>query len=271
TVAALMGALSPAHPDVQYEPGTLLPELRNSGDAAIHLVIAGRARLVATIRTGQQERRRVLAQYRPGQWVGLPNLLRKDDGGAGWPDDSVRLDAEALTNVRTQRISLDVALALVKKHPDFRRFVQHHVAIRFARRREILELVARNPVLRLLNPADREYLLQLGVVVSPGSIAGPYLPAGMSSGRAALLLRGEGTVRIPEHPTGRNEYVATLRPGDLFGHEGLVMDGELRNPSAEDVKIIEPRRRTEVWVAPDAEVLQFYWYALRWVLDNRAA
>src|SRR5262249_11288241 len=36
-------------------------------------------------------------------------------------------------------------------------------------------------------------------------------------------------------------------------------------------KIIEPHRRTEVWVAPDAEVLQFYWYALRWVLDNRAA
>src|SRR5262249_27297681 len=104
TVAALMGALSPAHPDVQYEPGTLLPELRNSGDAAIHLVIAGRARLVATIRTGQQERRRVLAQYRPGQWVGLPNLLRKDDGGAGWPDDSVRLHPEALTHAATPRI-----------------------------------------------------------------------------------------------------------------------------------------------------------------------
>src|SRR5262245_7234935 len=270
-VEALLGALSPADPDVQYEPGTLLPELGKSGDAAIHLLIAGRARLVATVGTGKQKRRRVLAQYRPGQGIGLPNLLREADRRAGWQHGSVRLDAEALSSVRTQRIALDVALALVRSLPDFRRFVEHHVAIRFVRRHEILERMAQNPLLRLLNPADREYLLQLAAIVSPGSVPGPYLPAGAPSARAALLLHGEGTVRIPERATGRNEYAATLRPGDLFGHEGLVMDGELRSPAAEDVKILEPPRRTEVWVAPDAEVLQFYWYALRWVLDNRAA
>ena len=234
-------------------------------------MIAGRARLVVTFRANGKERRHVLAQYRPGQWIGLPNLLREDDGRVGWPDGRVRLEAEALSDVRTQRMTLKAGLALVKSHPEFRRFLEHHVAIRFARRREMLRRVAANPLLCLLNPADREYLLQLGAVVSPGTVAGPYLAAGRPSGRAALLLRGEATLRVPESDTGRNAYVATLRPGDLFGHEGLVMDAELRDPSAEDVQVMEPPRRTDVRVAHDTQVLQFYWYALRWVLDDRAA
>ncbi len=269
TVAALLDALTPVNPDLHLEPGTVFPELGEGNDAAIHLLVAGRARLVATFRSGGEERRRVLAQYRPGQWIGLPNLLREADRRVGWP--SGRFEAQALSNVRTQRIALDVALALMKSHPDFRRFVEHHVAIRFARRSEIMRCVGKNPLLRLLNPADREYLLQLGAIVSPGSEVGSYLAAGRPSTRAALLLRGEATLRVPGSTTGRNEYVATLRPGDLFGHEGLVMDAELRNPSQEDVKVVEPPRRTEVRLTPDAQVLQLDWYALRWVLDDRAA
>jgi predicted acylesterase/phospholipase RssA/CRP-like cAMP-binding protein len=271
TVAALLGALSPADPDVHYEPGTLLPELDESKNPAIHLMIAGRARLVVTFLANGEARRHVVGQYRPGQWVGLPNLLREDDCRVGWPVGCVRLHAEALSAVRTQRIAFDDGLALVKSHPDFRRFLEHHVAIRFARRREMLRRLAENPLLCLLNPADREYLLQLGALVSPGSAAGPYLAAGTPSGRAALLLRGEATLRVPEGATGRSEYVATLRPGDLFGHEGLVMDAELQDPSAADVEIVEPPRRTEVRIASDTQVLQLYWYALRWVLDDRAA
>jgi predicted acylesterase/phospholipase RssA/CRP-like cAMP-binding protein len=271
TVNALLGSLSPADPEMRYPPGTLLPELDESADPEIHLMIAGRARLVVTLRTREEERRRVLAQYGVGQWVGLPNLLREDDRRVGWPDRRVRLEAEVLSDVRTQRMSLEAGLALARSRPDFRRFLEHHVAIRFARRREMLQHVSENPLLCLLNPAGREYLLQLGALVSPGSVPGPYLAAGRPSGRAALLLRGEGTVRVPESSAGRNEYVATLRPGDLFGHEGLVMDAELRDPSAEDVHIVEPPRRTEVRVAREAQVLQLYWYALRWVLDDRAA
>jgi len=270
-VGALLGALSPADPEAHYAPGTLFPELAETEHSAIHLMIAGRARLVATVGANGQERRRVLAQYRPGQWIGLPNLLREADKRVGWPGEHVRLEAEALSSVRTQRMTFDDGLALVKSHPDFRRFLEHHVAIRFARRREMLQRMAGNPLLCLLNPADREYLLQLGALVSPGRVTGPYLAAGRPSSRAALLLRGDATLRIPESASGRTEYVATLRPGDLFGHEGLVMDAELRDPPADDVQIVEPPRWTEVLVAPDTQVLQLYWYALRWVLDNRAA
>jgi predicted acylesterase/phospholipase RssA/CRP-like cAMP-binding protein len=271
TADALVHSLSPANTKVYYGPGTLLSELDDSKHPPIHLMIAGRARLVVTIRTNGKERRHVLAQYRPGQWIGLPNLLRDADGGVGWPDEHVRLEAEALSNVRTQRMPFEAGRALLESHPDFRRFLKHHVAIRFARRREVLQRVAANPLLSLLNPADREYLLQLGALVSAGSVEGPYLAAGRPSGRAALLLRGEATLRVPERGTGRNAYIATLRPGDLVGHEGLVMDAELRHPSAANVRIVEPRRRTAVRVAHDTQVLEFYWYALRWVLDDRAA
>jgi len=273
TVDALVGALSPVDPDVRYAPGTLFPELDDSTKPAVHLMIAGRARLVmtSTLPATGKARRHVLAQYRPGQWIGLPNLLRAADNRIGWPGKDVRLEAEALSDVRTQSMTLDTGLALVNGHPDFRRFLEHHVAIRFARRREMLQRLGANPLLSLLNPADREYLLQLGALVSAGSVPGPYLAAGIPNGVAALLLRGEATLRVPESGSGRNAYVATLHPGDLFGHEGLVMDAELRDPWAEDVQVVEPARRTDVRVAHDTQVLQLYWYALRWVLDSRAA
>ena len=271
TVTALITSLSPVKSERDYAPGTLLPELDQSTQPAIHLLIEGRARLVMTVRVNGAERKHVLAQYRPGQWIGLPNLLREADNGIGWPGGDVRLEAETLSDVRTQTMMLDAGLALVKNRPDFRRFLEHHIAIRFARRREMLQRVAANPLLRLLNPADREYLLQLGAVVSAGSVPGPYLAAGRPSSWAALLLRGEATLRVPESGTGRNAYVATLRPGDLVGHEGLVMDAELRDGRAEDVQGVEPPRTTDVRVSHDTQVLQFHWYALRWVLDDRAA
>jgi predicted acylesterase/phospholipase RssA/CRP-like cAMP-binding protein len=254
--------------------GTRLTELGDDGDPAIHLLLQGRARLVATRDVGGEARRWVVAQYRTGQWIGFPRLLREFDvterRWTGWPEGRVRLEAETLGPVRTQRIALDDALSLVHDYADFRRFVEHHVAVRLARRREMLARIGENPLLRLLSPADREYLLQLGAIVSIGdAVAEPYLPAGPPAGRAALLLRGEATLLLPTGEAGMR-YGATLRPGDLVGHEGLLMDAERRDPDATAVEIVEPPRTTEVRLVPGTQVLQFYWYALRWVLDNRA-
>ena len=260
-----------------WPSGTRFTELGESEHPAIHLLIVGRARLVATLRAGGTVRKRVVAQYRPGQWIGLPYLLREHDrrvrSWAEWPDGRIRLEMEALGPVATQSIALDDALSLMGTYPDFRRFVEHHVAIRFARRREMLHRVGKNPLLRMLSPADREYLLQLGAIVAVGDVASePYLAAGPPTGRAALVLRGEGALLVPGIRTADvRSYAATLRPGDLVGHEGLVMEAERCHPPAATVDIVEPPRTTEVRLTPGTQVLQFYWYALRWVLDDQAA
>jgi predicted acylesterase/phospholipase RssA len=258
-----------------WPSGTRFTELGDTGDTTIHLLIQGRARLVATFCERGSVRRRMVAQYRTGQWIGLPQLLREFDRtarpGADWPDGRVSLEAEALGPVRTQRVTIDDARELASTSTDFRRFVEHHVAVRFVRRREMLERMDENPLLRLLNPPDCEYLLQLGAIVAiGGDVSGPYLPAGPPDGRAGLVLRGEGAVLIPG-PGDVPRYGAALRPGDLVGHEGLVMDAERRDPPPDKIEIIEPSRTTEVRLASGSQVLQFYWYALRWVLDDRAA
>src|SRR5439155_7077519 len=104
--------------------------------------------------------------------------------------------------------------------------------------------------------------LQLGAIVAIGErVSEPYLPAGKPTGRAALLLRGEAALLVPRGNGDGVRYGATLRPGDLVGHEGLVMDAELRDPSATSVEIVEPSRVSEVRLAPGSQVLQLYWYA----------
>ncbi|HJQ85712.1 MAG TPA: patatin-like phospholipase family protein [Candidatus Binatia bacterium] len=250
-----------------------LTELRDETDGGIHLLLSGRARIVATDYSEGHPRRWVVGQCRTGQWIGLPELLRQLDRSErrwlSWPDRDIRVHVEALGPLRTQRLALDDALALMRAQPDFRRFVEHHVAVRFARRREMVELMDENPFLRLLNPADREYLLELGALVTVDeTTTEPYLAAGPPSGRAALIVRGEAALLLPGDGGGVR-YGATLRPGDLVGHEGLLMEAELRDPDASSVEIVEPPRTTEVRLAPATQVLQLYWYALRWVLDNR--
>jgi predicted acylesterase/phospholipase RssA len=270
----LRSAISFAKTMRDWDPGTLFPELGALTDEpAVHLLIRGRARLVASLEVGGTTQRWVVAQYGVGQWIGLPHLLRAFDQRArAWPQCPIRLDAETLGpgSARTQSMPLPEALALLASSADFRRFVEHHVAIRFARRREMMQRVRDNPLLRLLPPAGREYLLQLGAIVSaPDGDAAPYLSPGPPSGRAALLLRGEASLLLPGDSQKVMRYGATLRPGDLVGHEGLLMDAEWSDQPPDDVTVVEPERTTEVRLAPKAQVLQLYWYALRWVLDDR--
>ena len=276
-VGAVYRLLNPFETSVRdYKDGTVLTELGTSTDPAIHLLIQGRARLVVMRSVAGHEHRWVVGQYGIGQWIGLPQLLRESDRtdreGAHWPD-GVSLEVEALGDVRTQRIALDAALGLLGNCLDFRRFVEHHVAVRFARRGEMLRRMTENPLLRLLGPMGREHLLQLGaIVLVPNGGEEPYIPAGPPAGRVALLLHGEGSLLIPNPGDGAGgvRYGATFRRGDLMGHEGLVMDAEWRDPNASAVTIVEPPRTTAVRLAPNSQVLQFYWYALRWALDDRA-
>ena len=92
-VAALLGSLSPADPDVHYGPGTLLPELGESKDPAIHLMIAGRARLVITFRANGEERRRVRSDSAVQSRYGADSLDALATGGSGSPSSSARSHA----------------------------------------------------------------------------------------------------------------------------------------------------------------------------------
>ena len=107
-----------------WPSGTLFTELADTPDAAVDLLIQGRARLVATLRTGGREHRRVVAQYRTGQWIGLPQLLREFDRAErpwiGWPDLRVRFEAEALGPVRTQRIVTSRRFGKSRSNPPLR-------------------------------------------------------------------------------------------------------------------------------------------------------
>jgi hypothetical protein len=276
-VQALLSSMSFVKTVRDWDPGTRFSELGAATDEpAVHLVIRGRARLVASVDLAGETQRWVIAQYGVGQWMGLPHLLRRFDGtarGIVWPDCRIRLEAEALGpgTLRTQSLALHDALAILADSADFRRFVEHHVAIRFARRREMLQRIHDNPLLRLLPPAGREYLLQLGAIVSaPADASEPYLAAGPPAGRAALILRGGASLLLPVDGGKTMRYGATLRPGDLIGHEGLLMDTEWSDPPPDDLTIVEPPRTTEVRLVPQSHVLQLYWYALRWCLDDRA-
>jgi hypothetical protein len=67
------------------------------------------------------------------------------------------------------------------------------------------------------------------------------------------------------------ELGATIGPGNLIGHEGLVMDAECGDSDPKNVEVVEPERTSEVRLAPQTQALQLFWYALRWVLDGRLA
>jgi predicted acylesterase/phospholipase RssA len=258
-----------------WPAGTTLAELSDDPEPSIHLLIVGRARLVATFGDGP-DARQVLGQYRCGQWIGFPELLRTFDRDArprnAWPEDAVRLEVECLEPMRTQSIPMAVAQRLMRESPDFLRFVEHQVAVRFARRRTMLKLVRENPILRLLDSGGREYFLQLGALVRVDQDRPyTYLQAGRAAGRTALVLDGEGTLLVPRDDGSGMRFTATLRAGDLVGHEGLVMRDEWDEESASAVPIVEPPRHTSVRLAPATQVFEIPWYALRWLLDDRAA
>lgn len=280
--------------------------------AGLHLLISGNMRLVAISQQGTaHERRQDIVQYRPGQWVGMPQLLWQAWGQAAWPPFSdITLVAVASNDVRTQCLPEADALKLLE-NDSFLRFVRQQVLIRFARREEILRLFNSNPILRLLQPADREYLMQLGALcrVRKHGSGFTYLKLQEPSFRTALILRGSARA----HMLGSSASVAQFGEGGLLGLEDIAnanlalddndkaklkelgLEPPAGNVIAEEVveqqidkvyhrdgweklkgklpgfKLREPKRVTEILLSPNTEFLEFNWYALRWTLDDTEA
>jgi predicted acylesterase/phospholipase RssA len=190
--------------------------------AGLHLLISGNMRLLAVTQKGtRQERRHEITQYRPGQWMGFPQLLwRVRELQEKWPSfDKITLETVASDGVKTFHIPEDKALELLR-NDSFLRFVRQQVLVRFARREEILGLFRSNPVLRLLQPPDREYLMQLGALcrVRNNGTGFRYLEAGRPSFRTALILQGSARAHLP----GTTSLIAKFSQGDLLGDEALA-------------------------------------------------
>ncbi len=241
---------------VEYAPDAVVtpPE----PPPGIYYVVEGRFKLVAE-RGGV---RRVFSQCRPGQILGLPRLLRvyyaRRRIQASWP---VETRVEAVHVGRSQPhlrfIPMADALRLMDERPDFRRFVENNVVVRYVRRRKLLERASEGYGLFPLKPADMEYLLQLGRLLrfDPPEEARSvvYLPEGKPSNRAAFLISGEATLSLPP---GR--YLGKVSAGHTIGDEGFVLP-----PGA---PICEPARPTEIRLSAGSQILEFYWYALRSVM-----
>ncbi|MFL5347177.1 MAG: patatin-like phospholipase family protein [Hyalangium sp.] len=216
------------------------PERQSDLPAGLHLLISGNMRLLAITHQGtRHERRQEIVQYRPGQWMGFPQLLwRVRELEQEWPSfDKITLEAVASGDVRTHHIPEDKALELLESE-SFLRFVRQQVLVRFARREEILGLFRSNPVLRLLPPPDREYLMQLGALcrVRDHGTGFRYLKAGEPSFRTALILQGSARAHIP----GTAGLVARFGQGDLLGHEAISNAHlELDDTDREKVKALE--------------------------------
>lgn len=256
------------------EVGTLFELDKRRPEARVHLVIAGRLRLVAYPDGGKPVE---IGQCRPGQWLGMPSALREFDERteeALWSRPSkVVIKAIPLGKVSTQSVLVTDLVAAMRRHETLLRFVRQHVSIRFARRNEILARMRESAILRLLPPADQEYLMQLGVLrrtpkqYEPGTPSVRYLSAGKPSGRVALVLAGKCTAFLPGENDGVERFVGKFGIADLIGHEAIVMPDEVSGD--DDFEIHEAPRATNVCVGFGAELLEFFWYAFRWTLDDR--
>lgn len=270
---------------------------RREAEAKVYLVLGGAMRLVVENERGQCVE---IGQCRPGQWIGLPSLLREFDereSGKQWvrPLQTAVKAIPMNDSVSAQYVLVSDFLRIMSEYPELVRYVRQQVAVRFAKREQILERFRANSICRLLPPGDVEYLMQLGVLRRASSSAiddtahRPYLAAGKPSRRVGFVIEGNCTAFIPVAPSAstqngeKERYAGKFGPGDLFGHEGLVMPEEhtLATTPAKaipyeeihvpDFDVREPPRMTSVYATPGAEILEFFWYAFRWTMDDRMA
>jgi hypothetical protein len=281
TVGSAAGALLPwlGKGEVHKE-GSVLFELGDRALSDVHLVLSGQARIIEVRkRAGAVDARREIGQCRGGQLLGMPQVLRAYHAAVGapavWPED-VTIEVVAIGELVTQRGAVKDWVALMRRLPDFHRFVDNQVAVRFTRRTEVRRRFSESALLRMLSPADAEYVMGLGALRRvPDLGAGapyPYLAAGEPGHRVALVLRGEATAHLPDAESGER-YVATFGPARLLGHEALVMPSEIPRDGqpggTTPVDPVEPARRTTIRFSPGAELLEFSWYGFRWALDNK--
>jgi predicted acylesterase/phospholipase RssA len=277
---------------IEYGPSSGVQTPQGLVTPGLYYLLAGRLKLIVE-RGGRRE---VVSQCRCGQLLGLPNLLRAyrlaKGEGAGprgtdpWPTDT-RVEAVSIdrTPPVVRLVPLDEALRAMDEREDFRRFVENHVLVRFVHRARVLASFQRSPILGLLGPADREYMMSLGALRRPAAPAPDdpdagvlYFAAGEPATRAALVLEGVASMHRAPAVSSPNEplplrFLARAEAGELIGHEGLVQAGDLvlGTESEPDLAVPPlPSRPADVRLRPDSLVLEFWWYALRWTLDERA-
>ena len=253
-------------------------ELHESGAKGhIHMVVEGRLRLLATAKNAPPIE---IGQCGPGQWIGLPNALREydaDNEETRWPSPTnIVIEAVPLGHVRTRSILVSDLIEVMRSSEPLLHCIRQHVAIRFARRTEILAHFKKNPILRLLAPSDQEYLLQCGTIrrrpLGQGSAL--YLAAGDPSARVALLLQGECSAYLPPNA---GAFVGKFNASDLVGHEAIVSPDDLHHGSVvtdatiATIATIATPRSTDVFIGPGCEVLEFVWSVFRQTIARRTA
>jgi len=207
---------------------------RHAPEPHVVLVVGGAMRLVAYT---EGQRPVEIGQCRAGQWLGLPSALREFDEvdpEKHWTRPiNTRIRAIPFGPVFGYSLPLVQFVALMHAHMELVRYVRQHVAVRFGRREEIIQRMQESAIIRLLPPADQEYLMQLGVVRRlPKQHNQPnesvqYLSAGKPSRRVALVMAGKCTAFTPLTENDNDErYVGKFGVADLFGHEALIMPEE---------------------------------------------
>lgn len=279
---------------------------RHAPEPHVVLVTSGAMRLVAST---DGEKPIEIGQCRSGQWLGLPSALREFDemdSAKHWKRPiETKIKAVPFGPVYGYSLPTTQFLTLMQNHPEVLRYVRHQVAIRFARRDEILQRMRESAIIRLLPPGDQEYLMQLGIIrraprqTLQSSESVLYVAAGKPSYRVALVLRGKCTAFMPLDAQGEERYVGKFGVADVFGHEAIIMpeertlleeeaDGEPEleeeiledealdplpggssAPEVPQYRIIEAPRLTNVYAYPNTETIEFFWFGFRWTLDDR--
>lgn len=219
---------------------------RHAPEPHVVLVTSGSMRLVAYT---DGEKPVEIGQCRAGQWLGLPSALREFDemdSSKHWRRPiQTKIKAVPFGPVFGYSLPMAQFVALMQTHKELVRYVRHHVAIRFARRDEILQRMQESAIIRLLPPADQEYLMQLGIVrrtprqTAQSSDSVLYLSAGKPSYRVALVLQGKCTAFMPLSEKDDERYVGKFGVADLFGHEAIIMPEERTLLEAEDEELGE--------------------------------
>ena len=160
------------------------------------------------------------------------------------------------------------------------------------------ELFERHPLLANLDANQRAYLssaASYSVLMAPGAPAAPSAMEGSASppepqtwlasrrpgGRVALIVEGQAQSYLPGRAKdSQGRLVGTFGPGELIGHEDLVTAADFESFSGEGMpdpsaaqaafevlsKATEPARRTDLYLAPGTQLLEWDWRVFRRVL-----
>ena len=257
------------------------------GPEAIHLLVRGTAKALVATEESPGHQGRMFAAYRSGCWVGLERALaRFVEPQVGRElreevDASLGLRVLAAEPCEVLSIPMEAALALVAEREDFRGFVELVVGRWLPEREGWPEAVEANALLSMLDRWDRELLWQTAALRRyEGGRDGLYLKMGAPSTRCALLLSGDAQTYAEDGDgDGLPDFLGTFQAGDMIGYESLATREELgawrrgESPQLTEEPMETPLvpRRTALYLADEALLLEFDWRVVRWLLYHHEA